>query len=196
MYDFTNYTVEQLEARANQILQEMTQDGANLEELRAEAQAIADERSARAANAARTEIRNRIANGAGTVIARPQAAASRSTNSYDANSPEYRSAWLKNLCVRDGVHLLGEMTTEERDAFTHTTANSGAVVPTPILNQIIDLVEAEAPMYQDAEKSGLTQGFSIPRRKAITKGDAKGKAGRRRDREICRHLPQDEVQEH
>ena len=109
MYDFTNYTAEQLEERANQILQEMTQEGANLEELRAEAQAIAEERSARADNAARTEIRNRIAAGAGRVIGRPQTA-ERETRSYDANSPEYRSAWLKNLCVRDGVHLLGEMT--------------------------------------------------------------------------------------
>ena len=31
MYDFTNYTAEQLEARAKEILQEMTKDGANLE---------------------------------------------------------------------------------------------------------------------------------------------------------------------
>ena len=59
MYDFTNYTAEQLEERANQILQEMTQDGANLEELRAEAQAIAEERSARAENAARNEQHRR-----------------------------------------------------------------------------------------------------------------------------------------
>ncbi|MDY6418878.1 MAG: phage major capsid protein [Bacteroidales bacterium] len=175
MYDFTNYTAEQLEARAKEILQEMTKDGANLEELRKEAQAIAEERSARAANAARTEIRNSIAAGAGRVVGRPQTA-EREERSYDADSPEYRSAWLKNLCVRDGVHLLGEMTEEERAAFTHTTANSGSVVPTPILNQIIDLVESEAPMYDDAEKSGMTQGFGIPRRTGITAGDAAGKA--------------------
>ena len=176
MFDFTNSTNEQLEARANEILAEMNNEDADLEQLRAEAQAIAAERRAREAQAARNEIRSQMAAGAGTPIARPAAAASREQRCYDADSPEYRSAWLKNLCVRDGVHLLGEMSAEERTAFTHTTANSGSVVPTTILNTIIDLVESAAPMYDDAEKSGLTQGFGIPRRTGITKGDAKGKA--------------------
>lgn len=176
MFDFTDFTNEQLEARANEILAEMTSEGADLEQLRSEAQAIAEERRAREAQAARSEIRRQVAAGTGNTIARPQSPASREQRSYNAGSPEYRSAWLKNLCVRDGVHLLGEMTEEERAAFTHTTANSGSVVPSPILNTIIDLVESAAPMYEDAEKSGLTQGFGIPRRTGITKGDAKGKA--------------------
>ena len=135
MYDFTNYTAEQLEARAKEILQEMTKDSANLEELRKEAQAIAEERSARAANAARTEIRNSIAAGAGRVVGRPQTA-EREERSYDADSPEYRSAWLKNLCVRDGMHLLGEMTEEERELQSEVGFNADLTLQQYVSGQI------------------------------------------------------------
>jgi hypothetical protein len=41
---------------------------------------------------------------------------------YDSASKEYRSAFLKNL-------IGAEMTVEERAAFTHTTANTTAVLP-------------------------------------------------------------------
>ena len=175
MYDFTNYTNEQLEARANQILQDMEKDGANLEELRKEAKAISEEREARKSQAARTEIRSRIAGGAGRVVSRPQQPAGCEERSYGADSPEYRSAWLKNLAVtNDGIRLLGDLNEEERAAFTHTTANSGSVVPQVLLNRIIDLMDSRAPIYQDADKSYMTQGFGIARRTGITKGDAKG----------------------
>lgn len=92
------------------------------------------------------------------------------------DSEEYRRAWLKNMAVRNGVPLLGEMTKEERAAFMATTANTPAVVPTTTMNRIIELVESMAPMYNDASISGLSQGFSIPRHKATTQGDAKGVA--------------------
>ena len=89
-----------------------------------------------------------------------------------ADSAEYRTAWLKNMAVRDGVHLFGEMTEAERRAFTHTTANTGAVVPTETMNRIIELVESMYPMYNDAAKSNMTSGFQIPRHTAISAGDA------------------------
>ena len=89
-----------------------------------------------------------------------------------ADSAEYRTAWLKNMAVRDGVHLFGEMTEAERRAFTHTTANTGAVVPTETMNRIIELVESMYPMYNDAAKSNMTTGFQIPRHTAISAGDA------------------------
>lgn len=92
------------------------------------------------------------------------------------DSEEYRRAWLKNMAVRNGVPLLGEMSKEERAAFMATTANTPAVVPTTTMNRIIELVESMAPMYNDASISGLSQGFSIPRHKATTQGDAKGVA--------------------
>lgn len=93
-----------------------------------------------------------------------------------AASPVYRRAWLKNLAVRSGVHIFGDMTEEERAAFTVTTANTGAVVPTTMLNRIVELVESMSPMYDDAAKSNMSQGFGVPRHKATTQGDAKGVA--------------------
>lgn len=58
------------------------------------------------------------------------------------DSEEYRRAWLKNMAVRNGVPLLGEMSKEERAAFMATTANTPAVVPTTTMNRIIELVES------------------------------------------------------
>ena len=92
--------------------------------------------------------------------------------SYNASSPEYRSAWLKNMATRDGQKLLGELTEVEQRAFTFTTANTGAVVPTETLNRIVDLVQSMSPMYDDATKSGMTKGFGVPRHTGITAGDA------------------------
>ena len=74
--------------------------------------------------------------------------------------------------MRDGVALFGELNENEQRAFTHTTANTGAVVPTVTMNRIIELVESEYPLYADAEKSAMTSGFQIPRHKAIAAGDA------------------------
>lgn len=175
--DFSNYTDAQLEERANQILTEMTADGADLSALRNEASAIREERAARAAEAQRREIRSAIADGAGNTVSRLAAIVNSEVRHYDETSPEYRSAWLKNLATtQDGVRHLGELTTEERAAFITTTANSGSVVPQVIANEIIDLMDSRAPIYQDAYKTYMSQGFGVPRRTGITKGDSKGVA--------------------
>ena len=87
-------------------------------------------------------------------------------------SPEYRNAWLKNLASEMGITQFGEMTKEERDAFVHTTANTEALVPVNILNRIIELVDSEYPILNDATPSAMVQGFCIPRHKAIIQGDA------------------------
>lgn len=175
MYDLSNHTDAQLEERANQILKEMTDEGANLPELRAEANAIREERAARAAEAQKREIRSAIAGGAGNVVSRPATSAAREERRYDESSPEYRSAWLKNLATtQDGVRHLGEMTQEERTAFITTTANTGTVVPTVVANEIIELMDGRAPIYQDAYKTYMTQGFGVPRHTGITTGDSSG----------------------
>lgn len=145
-----------------------------LEQLAEERAAIDEELNERRAQAARDQLRrDQVA--AGTV---PTTVLSRMTaqpaeeRQYDASSPEYRRAFLKNLAVRDGVPMFGEMTDEERRAFTHTTANTGAVVPTEMMNRIIELIESDYPMYNDAEKSSMISGFQIPRHTAISAGDA------------------------
>ena len=90
------------------------------------------------------------------------------------DSDAYRRAWLKNMAKdeKTGKFLLGEMTPEEMNAFTFTTANTGDIVPTETKNQIIELVESMAPMYDDAVKGNMTKGFGVPRHTEIDAGDA------------------------
>lgn len=175
--DFSTWTRAQLEARCAEIANTLDTitDLAQLEELQAVARAIKEEMNKRTAEAARVEIRRLVANGNGSVVESFRGEGEQ--RSYDYRSPEYRSAWLKNLAVcSDGlgntVRIFGDLTAEERTAFTHTTQNTGAVVPLEIQNRVISLLENEAPIYADAVKTGFTKGFAIPRHKGIKAGDA------------------------
>lgn len=154
-------------------------DEAQSEALLDEVRKLNQEKADIEARAAQTEeLRRQV--GAGTIdqIQRQEqaarGAAGASEDADPAASPVYRRAWLKNLAVRSGVHIFGDMTQEERAAFTVTTANTGAVVPTTILNRIVELVESMTPMYDDATKSNMTQGFGVPRHKSTKQGDATG----------------------
>lgn len=175
--------------RIDQILQRLEEirnmmaapdyDEAQSEALLSEVRSLNQERADIEARAAHTaELRRQV--GADTInqILRQEKARGAGSREPEnpAASPEYRRAWLKNLAVRDGVHIFGDMTTEERAAFTVTTGNTGAVVPTQIMNRIIELVESMAPMYDDATISNMSNGFGIPRHKSIQQGDAKGVA--------------------
>ena len=170
-------TNDQLKER----LEELRAIGENPEERSAdELEALAEERQAidaeyenrRQAAAAEQLRRENVANGqiGGNIMSTMPETQEKRT--YDASSPEYRSAWLKEMAVRNGVHLFGEMNEEERTAYTHTTANSGSVVPTAIMNRIVELVESSYPIYADATKSAMVQGFGVPRHTAIAAGDA------------------------
>lgn len=171
-------TIEMIEARLAEIKGEI--DGATAEkltELTAEVDSLVQKRDAiKAEETAKRELRARVASGAsGVAVGAP--VADEPVKQYGADSPEYRAAWLKNMAVfRDQsgteLRLLGDLSKEERTAFTFTTANTGSVVPTVTLNRIKDLVISMAPMYEDATKSGMTQGFSLPRMTAIAQGDA------------------------
>ena len=191
MFDFTGMTAEQLLARSEElrarseaIAAEIRADGADVKALSAEAdgnvaerQAISDELEARRAAAQQAAEQRAADFKGGTKKIEKKGSPKMEEKNYDFTSPEYRSAWLKNLAVtQDGVHLFGEMNEEERAAFTHTTANSGNVVPQVIMNEIIELLDNRAPMYQDAYHTNMTQGFGVPRRKAINAGDAAGVA--------------------
>lgn len=173
--EFKNMTVEELEARRVQIGEEVEKDGADLDALEAEIKGIKAELEARKEAAAKkAEIRNAVASGDGKVVAEIPTQEKRTMEEikYNAQSPEYRTAWLKNIAQRDGQKIFGEMNEVEQRAFTFTTANSGAVVPTETMNRIVELVESMAPMYDDATKTGMVKGFGVPRHKSIAAGDA------------------------
>ena len=144
-----------------------------LEQLAEERQLIDEVLNERRAEAAREQLRrDSVANG--QIVSTPVGSAPQEQRTAvpGVDSPEYRNAWLKNLASGLGITQFGEMTQEERTAFVHTTANTDDIVPSAILNRIVELVESEYPMYNDATKSAMVQGFGVPRHKSIEQGDA------------------------
>jgi HK97 family phage major capsid protein len=169
-------TVAELQARQKELKDigenPETRSADELEQLAEERTAIDEELAGRRAAAAREQLRrDTVAGTVGMNVLASQPAA-QEQRTMGADSAEYRNAWLKKMAVRDGVALFGELTEAESRAYTHTTANTGAVVPTAIMNRIVELVESEYPMYNDASKDSMTQGFGIPRHTAIAAGDA------------------------
>lgn len=166
-----NMNMAQVEARLAEIRTAITAEDADIDALDAEVDAL---EARKQAIIAETEKRNatiaKLNAGAGNVTETHENEETRMPN-YNVDSPEYRNAWLKDLAQASHINL-GEMTAEEREAFTFTTSNSGNVVPTVIANRIVELVESNSPMYNDATKSGMSQGFAIPRHTAINQGDA------------------------
>jgi HK97 family phage major capsid protein len=175
-------TIDGIEERVNAIKAEMEQDGADINALDQEMDAIAERRNAIKQEAeTRKSLADKIAKGeVGKEIRTFEKMEEKKMENeirYNVGSPEYRTAWLKNMAVRgDGTRIFGELTEVEQRAFTMTTENAGAAVPVETANKIIDIVESEAPMLADAEMSNMARGFGVPRLKAITAGDAKGVA--------------------
>lgn len=167
--------IEQVEARLAEIRTQLDGD-CDVAAIEKEIDAL-EARKAELRNdaAKKAELRSRVASGdTGTTT---ETRSEEQPKVYGPDSAEYRSAWLKSMATfrgQDGTEfrLFGEMNNEERTAFTFTTANTGSVVPTVVLNRIVELVESMSPLYDDATKSGMTQGFGVPRHATIAQGDA------------------------
>lgn len=165
--------LQEIEARKKEIALEIDKEGADLQALEAEVRALNKE--AEEINAkieVRKNLKKEVEEGAGIVIeARNFEIEKQET--FDRSSKEYRSAWLKDVAVdRFGNSYFGEMTKEERAAFTFVTTNTGAVVPKDIENRIFELVRSDSPILDDATMTFFTRGFGVPRHTAIVAGDA------------------------
>ena len=86
-----------------------------------------------------------------------------------SNEQIYTNAFAKTLMGQ-------ELTPAENNAFmemnNHTTLNTGVLIPTTTLNQIISEIEAQAPFFADARKFQVTGLLKLPKHTAITAGDA------------------------
>ena len=172
--------LEEIIARLNAISQEAaTASGDALAALETEQRQLTEQLNAIQGEAQRRQaLRDSIARGlvgvgVPNVTHEPEPAPEENRG---RDSDAYRTAWLRSVAVRDGVSIFGEMTETERSAFTFTTANTGAVVPTTIENRIIELVRSEAPLLADATPSNFSRGFGVPRHTSIVAGDAAGVA--------------------
>lgn len=156
----------EIEARLSAIKTEAAKDDANIDALTKEAGDLQEERKGLLEQAEkRQKLLDSISEGgAGQVIRNfgdgPEA------RKYSAESPEYRSAFFKNLLGR-------EMDTEERAAFTHLTTNTAAVLPTTTLNQIWDLVSGQHSIMKDIKVLKTGTVIKVAKHIAIVQGKAK-----------------------
>ena len=166
-----NARLAAIDERRTAIATELEGETADLDALGAEVRSLNEEFASLQAEK-RSLLLEEVAGGAGTVTRTFQQPAA-AQREYNASSAEYRRAWLKNIARdADNNMIFGEMTREERAAFTFTTENTGAVVPTDIQNRIVELVESQSPILGDATTTNFTRGFGVPRHKTIVTGDA------------------------
>ena len=164
--DFTNMTVEELEARRVQIVEESEQDGADLNALTEEIRGIKAELEARKEAAAKkAEIRNAVATGAGEVIAEaPQTPIpTEERKMFKVDSIEYRDAWTKKIIGR-------ELNEEERTAL----GAAAAVIPTMTVNAVWDKLTEKTELLGKVDVSQFPTYVRFP--KATTKNAATGQA--------------------
>ena len=163
--DFTNMTVEELEARRAQIGVEAEQDGADLDALEAEIKGIKAELEARKEAAAKqAEIRKAVAEGAGTIVTEiPQTPTTEERTMFNRDSIEYRDAWTKKIIGR-------ELNEEERAAL----GAAGAVIPTMTVNAVWDKLTGPADLIGKVDVSQFPTYVRFP--KATTKNAATGQA--------------------
>ena len=163
--DFTNMTVEELEARRAQIGVEAEQDGADLDALEAEIKGIKAELEARKEAAAKqAEIRKAVAEGAGTIVTEiPQTPTTEERTMFNRDSIEYRDAWTKKIIGR-------ELNEEERAAL----GAAGAVIPTMSVNAVWDKLTAKTELLGKVDVSQFPTYVRFP--KATTKNAATGQA--------------------
>lgn len=93
---------------------------------------------------------------------------------FDSASPEYRSAFYKKLAKEAGVVIRSgsELSEIEQRAYTHTTGNTGAVVPLNTINRIKELVSSWTTLLDDVVIDKFVQQYEVPRHTAIAAGDA------------------------
>ena len=86
-------------------------------------------------------------------------------NNFTMASPEYRNAFLKRL--------LGEELSEvEKRAYTHTTENTGEVMPTELQDKIYSTMEESHPILKDVQVLRTGAVISIVKHTSIVAGDA------------------------
>lgn len=159
--------IEEIEARMKEIESELDNSDADLDGLEEEVRSLKTEKEdLKTEIQKRQYLRREIAGGAGEMLKRLGQEDSQQAHSYDAASPEYRKAFLKNLLDMD-------MSKEERAAFVHMTTNTSAVLPTTMLNQIWDLVSTQHSIMADVTIYRTGTILEVVKHTAVTQGKAK-----------------------
>lgn len=156
-----------IEARKSEITTEMEKYGADLDALTEEVRKLNERKSE---IEKREKLRKDIASGIigeKSTLGRGKPE-EHEERVYNAESPEYRTAFFKNLLGKNE-----EMTKEERAAFVHTTENTTAPLPTTTLNRIWDLVSTEHHIMEDISIYRTGTSIEVIKHTAVTQGKAK-----------------------
>jgi len=133
MFDFSKWTIEDMEKRRAAIVTEMDQDGADLDKLGEEARAIKEELEKRKADATkREEIRKAVAGAAGVETRKPADNAPVNTVEEVRKSKKYIDAFAKYIRTGDPSECRALLTTN-----SNVQSNPGQLpVPTIIEERI------------------------------------------------------------
>lgn len=124
--EFTNMTVEEMEARKAEIIAELDNPEADLDALQAEARAIKEEiENRKTEEAKRAEIRSAVASGAGEVV---------KTFPKEENNMETRKAEMIDALAE---YIKGRATPEQRALLLTTNATGGTVKVSDIVDDYI-----------------------------------------------------------
>lgn len=172
-----NERLKEIEDRMAQIRGEAQLEGADIDALNKELDELIEERKTILdKEESRKSLMNKVIQNGNTVRAFSKDEGE-TEETFDYSSPEYRTAFLKKIAVRqqaDGtiIPMLGELTEREKRAFTFTTQNSSAVVPKATANKIVELVKSSSALYSDLNINRFSMPYSVARHIAIEEGDA------------------------
>lgn len=159
--------LEEIQKRMAAIGVEIEKEDANLDALEKELNELKEERKALIAKAEQRKKMMEDVAGMEDVTVLGSFKNERSkTKEPGADSVEYRNAFLKKL-------LGEEMTEPEKRAYTHTTANTDAVIPVELQNKIYSTMEEAHPLLKDVQVLRTGAVISIAKHTAIVAGDAK-----------------------
>lgn len=162
--DFENMTMDDIEKRMEEIRTELDGESPDIDALTEEVRKLKERKKELEDVAEKRRKLKEDVETRGTTVRKftdPE-----EKREYDASSKEYRNAFLKNMLGMD-------MTKEERAAFVHTTANTGNVLPTTMLNQIWDLVSKQHSIMGDITIYRTGTILEVVKHTSIDQGAAK-----------------------
>jgi HK97 family phage major capsid protein len=170
-------TLQEIQARRAEIRSMLEAPDADLEALERELDELdVEERAYTEAVERRSRLEKRVVGAPASAVVRsfPTPQPGEAEERFDASSPEYRAAFLKNLAKdrKTGAMRLGELTDVEQRAFTYLTSNTTAVLPTTMSTKIWDMVSDRCALYAHIGKSSFKSAYQFDQATAITAGDA------------------------
>ena len=159
--------LKEIELRLKEIAKELENEKADVKALNEETNSLIEERNKILEDIeARKKLLENISqnHSVGTVV--KDFSVEQNQNRTVEDEKIYKRAFLKKL-------LGEELTDEETRAYTHTTANTGQVIPKELQDKIYSTMEEKHPLLKDVQVLRTGAVVSIVKHTTIVAGDAK-----------------------